>query len=141
MNEYSDILDMPCGVPQGSVIGPILYTIYCSDIPKFGICEYAFYADNICAIFVSDVFAENILNELQNGVDSLTRYFQNWKIKINANKTQAIYFTRKRNACFVPKKKKKKNYARMPWSEKNKYHTHHLHTKLTFAYHVKKKKK
>ena len=69
-NEYSDILNISAGVPQGSVLGPILYTIFCADIPKYEVCNYAYYADDT-AIYVSYVLSENIL---QNGIKSIEKF-------------------------------------------------------------------
>lgn len=43
---YSDLTPIKPGVPQGSVLGPVLYLIYTSDVPEF--------EENIIATFADD---------------------------------------------------------------------------------------
>ena len=134
-NEYSDLFEIPAGVPQGSVLGPLLYIIFCADIPKYGLCEYAYYADDT-GIYVSDVLGEDVVCELQKGIDSLCRYFFKWKIKINSTKTQSIFFTRKRSPVFLPSTKLKVNGHEVSWSDNVKYLGIYLDKKLTFKHHT-----
>ena len=134
-DEYSDILEVPAGVPQGSVIGPILYTIYCSDLPKFPSCQYAFYADDT-AIFNSNKFGDFIVIELQHALDSIVSYFKKWKIKLNASKTQAIFFTRRRSFVYLPNSKVISDGHEIQWMSNVRYLGVHLDPKLTFQCHV-----
>ena len=53
-DEDSEICTINAGVPQGSVLGPILYTIYTSDLPEIQNVTIATYADDT-AIIASDV--------------------------------------------------------------------------------------
>ena len=100
-NEFSDLIEIPAGVPQGSVLGPILYIIFCADIPKRPNNNYAIHADNLC-IYCSDEFGNNITTELQCALAETNNFFNKWKIKLNTSKTQAIFFSRKRNPRFLP---------------------------------------
>ena len=64
------------------------------------VCNYAFYADDT-AIYCSGVSPHEIMDNMQNALNILFDYFVKWKIKINAEKSQAIFFTRKRKSFLI----------------------------------------
>lgn len=51
--QLSNIKSIEAGVPQGSVLGPILFNIYTSDIPRMEGVNLALYADDI-VVYTSD---------------------------------------------------------------------------------------
>lgn len=136
-NEFSDLVEIPAGVPQGSVLGPILYNIYCHDMPDFKDCECATYADDTC-LFSSHEYGDTLVNNLQSGINNLVNYFNKWKIKINEEKTQAVFFSRKRKSCFFPKTQIKINNIPIPWSGHIKYLGVYMDKKLIYELHIKK---
>lgn len=80
------------GVPQGSVLGPILFTLYVNDLPSAVTCDrVVMYADDTC--FIS---AANNQFELQNKVQSSIDEFSSWchdnSLCLNANKSQYMVF-------------------------------------------------
>jgi hypothetical protein len=49
---YSELKEIKAGVPQGSVLGPILYVLYTSDLPDLGNSTVATSADNTAILAV-----------------------------------------------------------------------------------------
>ena len=50
----SEYLPITCGVPQGSILGPLLFTIYVNDLPHvIKHCKIALYADDTILMFAS----------------------------------------------------------------------------------------
>ena len=49
-NEYSSVANINCGVPQGSVLGPLLFLLNVNDMPQAVDCELLLYADGSCLV-------------------------------------------------------------------------------------------
>ncbi|KAL6416951.1 hypothetical protein ACFW04_014777 [Cataglyphis niger] len=80
------------GVPQGSVLGPILFSIYVNDVVRFAKTKLAMFADDT-AIYAHSFSA--IVAAKQIHINLLQEYYTKWKITLNAAKMEMIVFTRK----------------------------------------------
>ena len=49
-NDFSQPASVSCGVPQGSVLGPLLFLIYVNDMSQAVKCDLFLYADDTCLI-------------------------------------------------------------------------------------------
>jgi hypothetical protein len=81
-------------VPQGSVLPPTLYrTLYINDAPQSPGVHLALFADDTC-IYTTDRKEGYVLRKLQRGLTSVGSWCEHCNIRINEDKTQAIYFSR-----------------------------------------------
>ncbi len=92
-NHLSKTLSVQYGVPQGSILGPILFTIYVNGMHEhFEGCTLIQYADDTQFLHSGPL---NNLNELMRRVeDALSKavfYFSRNGLMLNAKKTQCIY--------------------------------------------------
>ena len=94
-NTYSDFEPYPKGVPQGSVISPILFSLYINDLPK--VCPKVhtqMYADDT-AIFYHGKTPEEVAVVLSDAMTSIENWLKNNHLSLNVKKTVAIFFAKK----------------------------------------------
>lgn len=91
----SDTKIISAGVPQGSVLGPILYTVYASDIPS---PEYpnasliATYADDT-VIMSSHFMHSDAIKRVEKYLKSYLDWANKWCVTVNVNKTAHVMHT------------------------------------------------
>lgn len=132
---YSERYSITAGCPQGSCLSPVLYNLYTADFPQLDYCTLSIFADDT-AVLSSDILATNIIYKLQRALTEILSYFNKWKIMLNSEKTQAIYFTRKRKACYTPQVNICINNISVKWEQKVKYLGIMLDQKMTFKEHI-----
>ena len=48
---FSNPRNLTCGVPQGSILGPLLFLLYINDMPRSVSSNLFLYADDSCLVF------------------------------------------------------------------------------------------
>ena len=48
--EYSNHGNLSCGVPHGSILGPLIFLLYVNDMARAVDCDLLLYADDSCLI-------------------------------------------------------------------------------------------
>jgi len=80
------------GVPQGSILGPLLFLIYINDLPDSTNLPVFLFADDT-VILASDPDPTTLIEKLNSGFKSVCTYFRNFKLSLNPVKTQYIVFS------------------------------------------------
>jgi hypothetical protein len=89
---------MLSGVPQGSVLGPFLYTLYTGDIlqsPNTALSTFA--DDTVILSNHSNPIAASA--NLETQLQSIEKWTRKWKIKINEEKSKHVTFSLRRGTC------------------------------------------
>ncbi len=92
----SDWENIKTGVPQGSILGPLLFIIYINDLPKaVKRCQVTLYADDT-ALYISSRKADEIQKWLQEDLVNLKDWFDFNKLTLNLKKTKFLQFSSSR---------------------------------------------
>ena len=95
MQEKSDFKSVSTGVPQGSVLGPVLFLIYINDIVNNIQSVIKLFADNTSlslALNNPDSRAEILNHDLEKN-----EWAKKLKVRFNVEKTEQLNFTRGQN--------------------------------------------
>jgi hypothetical protein len=100
----SDKTNISAGVPQGSILGPLLFLIYINDIHKLPLIgKIVLFADD-CSLFYADNDTLSVQNKIEHDLVILLEFFRLNKIEVNFNKTKLMNF-RSRGVMFADKLK------------------------------------
>ena len=88
----SSLSTLKFGVPQGSVLGPILFSLYINDLPL--------YMEALCELFADDTSLHNhhknldtLMNSLQHSVDNLINWTEMNHMALHPDKTKFMLVT------------------------------------------------
>ena len=90
-DEYSSTREIHAGLPQGSVLSSILFSIFISDFTIGDNFQKAQFADD-SSIIITTKSSNKIIKSMKKVIHSSRIFFHKWKIKINESKTDAIIF-------------------------------------------------
>ena len=139
----SSVCNSTCGVPQGSVLGPLLFLLYINDLPNTSkLLTFFLFADDTNIYFETDN-----LSRLSKTVNKELRKVKTWldcnKLALNINKTNFVLFhsPKKTFPDLIPLKFGKENITRTKYVKflgvlvgkhlSWKYHTRELCKKLS----------
>lgn len=133
--DTSPLYDIRAGVPQGSVLGPVLYTIYTADLPTVAGVTTATFADDT-AILASNKEPAQASHQLQLGLNKIHDWLNQWKIKASAAKSVHVTFALRPGNCPPVQL----GETTLPHSDCVKYLGVHIDRRLTWRQHIDHKK-
>ena len=89
-NCFSNVSDVVSGVPQGSVLGPIMFLIFINDIETVccGDTDLQLFADDLKLYSSVNVSCNSLT--LQQSIDNLALWADKWQLNININKCAVL---------------------------------------------------
>lgn len=94
-NHSSSRSPVRSGVPQGTVLGPLLFLIYINDLPANISSNIRLFADD-CVVY-RPIHSGHDTRSLQEDLDKITDWCSKWLMTLNTTKTLLVSFTRRRN--------------------------------------------
>lgn len=96
-NVQSQKKRVTCGVPQGSVLGPVLFILYINDIVSVSnLLKCIMFADDT-TLFYSGENVNTVLQTVQNEFEKIIMWFNANRLSLNISKTKYMIFSCKKN--------------------------------------------
>ena len=87
--QASDWLSVTLGVPQGSILGPLLFLAYINDLPYSVTCNSGLFAD--------DTVLHHHRDLLQEDLTSASEWCKSWLVTLKTEKCEVLHITQKKD--------------------------------------------
>ena len=91
----SDWTDIKAGVPQGSILGPLLFLLYINDIVEYIHSSIRLFADDTSLYIIVDNPVQ-AADQLNSDLTKIHQWANKWLVTFNPTKSESIIFSRKR---------------------------------------------
>jgi hypothetical protein len=97
-DEITTLRKTETGVPQGSVLEPVLYLTYTSDLPTSDHATTATFANDLAILVIhEDPTIASV--KLEATINKIDDWAKKWRIKTNQSKSMHITFTLRNQTC------------------------------------------
>ena len=93
-SESSSFIPVLSGVPQGTVLGPLIFLLYINDIAKGINSPLRLFTDDCLLYRVINGVEDRGTNRIQEDSNKLSEWANTWQLKFNVNKCTVIGCTR-----------------------------------------------
>jgi len=94
-NHVSEELTINCGVPQGSILGPLLFLIYVNDLPNVSEKLFSVLFADDTNVFITGSNLLELANTLNMELKKLSSWLKINKLSLNIPKTHFMVFSNK----------------------------------------------
>jgi hypothetical protein len=91
-----------CGVPQGSILGPLLFLIYINDLPNFSSSITSILFADDSNLFSSGPDLSTLQNQINEELPKLSNWLKSNRLSLNISKTHSMLFSPKKNPTACP---------------------------------------
>lgn len=130
-DSHSDIAEVTSGVPQGSVLGPLLFLIFINDLPTNISSRIRLFADD-CVIYRT-ITSSSDHEALQGDLDLVCSWCNKWLMSLNTSKCKIMSVSRKTSISTFSYKIKNSEVSR---TTSYKYLGVIIDSKLSWSSHI-----
>ena len=95
-NATSSLRTITCGVPQGSILGPLLFVLYVNDVMNCSeLLHFILFADDTNLFYCSNNY-EDLMKNVNAELSKLSDWFRANRLSLNISKTNYILFGNRR---------------------------------------------
>lgn len=88
----SSLAPVISGVPQGTVLGPLLFLIYINDLPNCVSSSIHLFADD--CVFFREITTNDDIHALQSDINAISNWCSTWQMKLNVKKCKFMRVSR-----------------------------------------------
>ena len=100
-NVNSEHEQVTCGVPQGSILGPLLFLLYINDVMHINNSHHIIlFADDTNCLFTGNNI-EDLVQQINSSIRNLSEWFRTNKLSLNIDKSNYVIFHKKQSSSIT----------------------------------------